>query len=78
MLDRFEGLIHPLAEPTYLDAREEALARIAARDEREWPILAVALTLEVPIWTEDQDFFGAGVPTWTTGRVRLYFTAGNG
>ncbi|WP_455227346.1 PIN domain-containing protein [Lautropia mirabilis] len=25
-----------------------------------------------PIWTEDQDFFGTGVPTWTTDRVELY------
>ncbi|HZC23037.1 MAG TPA: PIN domain-containing protein [Candidatus Binatia bacterium] len=24
-----------------------------------------------PIWTEDADFFGAGVATWTTDRVEL-------
>ena len=28
--------------------------------------------LDCPIWTEDQDFFGTGVPTWTTDRVELY------
>lgn len=77
VLDGFEGLIHPLAESTYLAAREDALARIATRDERDWPILAAALTLDLPIWTEDQDFFGTGVPTWTTDRVRLYL-AGDG
>lgn len=42
------------------------------RDEADWPILALALTLRCPIWTEDKDFFGAGVATWTTDRVRLY------
>ena len=38
----------------------------------DWPILAVAIAFEVPIWTEDKDFFGCGAATWTTDRVRLY------
>jgi hypothetical protein len=25
-----------------------------------------------PTWTEDQDFFGSGVATWTTDRIELY------
>jgi len=41
------------------------LPRIEARDPDDWPILATALVL-------DWDFFGAGVPTWTTDRVELY------
>lgn len=36
------------------------------------PILATALALECPIWTEDNDFFGTGAPTWTTDRIELY------
>jgi hypothetical protein len=24
------------------------------------------------VWTEDSDFFGAGVATWTSDRVELY------
>jgi len=28
--------------------------------------------LGCPVWTEDADFFGAGVATWTTDRVALY------
>ncbi|TRU47719.1 MAG: hypothetical protein EWV91_10405, partial [Microcystis aeruginosa Ma_QC_Ca_00000000_S207] len=39
----------------------------------DWPILATALLFNCPIWTEDQDFFGTGVPTWTLDRVHLYF-----
>lgn len=50
----------------------EARERIARRDERDWPALAAALLLQCPIWTEDQDFFGTGVPTWTTATVHLY------
>ena len=37
-----------------------------------WPILAVALLLNCPIWTEDQDFFGVGVATWTTANIGLF------
>ncbi|TWP35324.1 PIN domain-containing protein [Leekyejoonella antrihumi] len=72
VLDHFEQLIRPLHESVYEIARDEALARIEQRDVRDWPILAAALTLGCPIWTEDQDFFGTGVPTWTTDRVELY------
>ena len=30
------------------------------------------LALGCAIWTEDTDFFGCGVATWTTDRVELY------
>jgi predicted nucleic acid-binding protein len=51
-------------------AKEEALARI--RDKDDWPALALALALllECAIWTEDQDFFGIGIATWTTNTVQ--------
>jgi len=45
--------------------------RVARRDENDWPILATALALRCPIWTEDTDFFGCGVATSTTDRVEL-------
>lgn len=72
LLDGFEGVVRPLDESVYGLARADALARIASRDAADWPILAVALVLGCPVWTEDQDFFGTGVPTWTTDRVELY------
>ena len=34
--------------------------------------LALALQLECAIWTEDQDFFGTGIATWTTNTVEIY------
>jgi len=46
------------------------LARV--RDADDWPALALAMQLECAIWTEDQDFFGTGVATWTTNTVELY------
>jgi predicted nucleic acid-binding protein len=49
-----------------------ARQRMASRDLADWPIAATALLLDCPIWTEDQDFFGAGIATWTTANVELY------
>jgi predicted nucleic acid-binding protein len=66
------GLVQTVESETY--TRFEALARerIDRRDEDDWPILASALLLDCPIGTEDTDFFGCGVATWTTDRVELY------
>lgn len=50
----------------YMDFEAEARKRLGARDPEDWPILAAALTLGCPIWTEDTDFFGCGVATWTS------------
>ena len=56
--------------------RRAALARIERRDPDDWPILATAMALDCPVWTEDNDFFGTGVPTWTSDRVELYLAEG--
>ena len=75
-LDQLGAVVLPVPEEVYEGRRAEALARIESRDPDDWPILASALAIECPIWTEDQDFFGAGVPTWTTDRVELYLAKG--
>ena len=51
---------------------QQRCKRLQKRDEDDWPVLATALALEYPIWTEDADFFGTGVATWTTDRVELW------
>jgi len=56
----------------------EARARIAHRDVRDWPGVAAALLLNCPIWTEDQDFFGTGLSTWTTATVDMYLHSSAG
>ena len=57
---------------TYASFEAVARERIDKRDEDDWPVLAAALALRCAIWTEDNDFFGCGVATWTTDRVELY------
>ena len=58
----------------YQAKKPTALARIGPRAPDDWPVLACALLLNCPIWTEDRDFFGTGVATWTTALVEQYFT----
>lgn len=74
-LSLLRNTVLAVPEEVYLDHKDEALARIERRDPDDWPILATALALECPIWTEDNDFFGAGVPTWTTDRVEIYLSS---
>jgi predicted nucleic acid-binding protein len=76
VLDRLPALVRPLQAEWYMAAKVEALRRIAARDADDWPVLACALILDCPVWTEDADFFGAGVATWTSDRVALYLAPG--
>ncbi len=58
----------------YGDFEAEARKRLAARDPDDWPILAAALALDCPIWTEDTDFFGCGVATWTSASIDSFLT----
>jgi predicted nucleic acid-binding protein len=59
---------HATFEAFEMVARE----RLKGRDEEDWSYLALALLLECPIWSENTDFFGAGVAIWTTDRVAMY------
>jgi hypothetical protein len=34
--------------------------------------MAHCIEISSSSWTEDQDFFGSGIATWTTDRVELY------
>lgn len=72
ILDQLRELVENVDSERYRDFEMLARQRIARRDEDDWPVLACALALDCPIWTEDTDFFGCGVATWTTDRVELY------
>jgi predicted nucleic acid-binding protein len=72
MLEALQSVVRPLDAELYQALEQPALARIGERDPDDWPALACALLLGCPVWTEDADFFGTGVATWTTSRVRLY------
>lgn len=73
-LAALRGVIQVVDLSEYEAMKSAALARVGARDADDWPILACALLLNCPVWTEDRDFFGTGIATWTTALVELYFT----
>ena len=62
----------------YAPFEPQARLRMERRDPDDWPILACALAMHCAIWTEDTDFFGVGVATWTTDNVELFFGAATG
>ena len=72
VLDTLESVVRPLEFDVYAGLQHQALQRIAMRDADDWPVLACAMTLGCPVWTEDADFFGTGVATWTSDRVALF------
>jgi predicted nucleic acid-binding protein len=47
----------------------EARGRMKARDEDDWPTVALALALNRPIWTQDKDFSVSGIKTYRTGEL---------
>ena len=74
LLNQLEGVVHAIDAEMYGAMQQQALQRIAIRDADDWPVLACAMTLGCPVWTEDTDFFGSGVATWTSDRIALYFS----
>jgi predicted nucleic acid-binding protein len=71
----FHHLVEPVDQDSYYLFEDEARKRLRGRDEDDWPVLAIALALGCPIWTEDVDFFGTGIAVWTTSRIEILLKA---
>ena len=67
--------VNVVGSEIYGEFENEARLRLRKIDEDDWPILASSLAMGVPLWTEDRDFFGAGIATWTTDRVEIFLRA---
>jgi len=65
-------MVEMIGSDVYGEFEVEARERLGQRDPEDWPILASALALGCPIWTEDTDFFGCGVATWTSRSVQMF------
>lgn len=72
MLDHLNNLIQVVDESIYEEYMIEAQDRMRGRDLYDWPVVATALTLNSPLWTEDRDFFGSGIAVWTTDTIHLF------
>ncbi len=75
VLNHLSRLVEVVDRTLYEEFEASARERMISRDEEDWPIVATALLLKCPVWTEDRDFFGSGIPTWTTETIDLYLRA---
>jgi predicted nucleic acid-binding protein len=75
VLDSLTGIVQVAPSEAYSAFEEAAKRRLARRDIDDWPILATAMAFGCSIWTEDADFFGAGIATWTTDRVEIFLSS---
>ena len=53
-------------QSVYERSLSEARRRIGRRDPDDIEILALAIQLKIPLWSNDNDFEDAGVPWYTT------------
>ena len=74
-LNALHVIVQPVDEAAYAGHEEEAKQRIREQDIDDWPVVALAITLDCPVWTEDKDFFGTGIPTWRTRNVEIYLSS---
>jgi predicted nucleic acid-binding protein len=66
VLAELKCLIQIVDSSLYQLYEQDAKNRIAIRDINDWSIIALALMLDCPIWTEDNDFL---VLEWLHGRA---------
>ena len=53
----------------YTAFEADARRLMASRDEEDWPTLALALALSLPVWSQDKDFPVGGVKVYGTGEL---------
>jgi predicted nucleic acid-binding protein len=70
-VEAVEANVVILDEAIYAAVEDEALAR-CQREPTDWPVVATALALSGDIWTNDNDYLGTGVPTWTTQTLQTW------
>jgi predicted nucleic acid-binding protein len=70
-LEAVEANVVILDESIYAALEDEARAR-SVRDPGDWPVVASALALSCGVWTNDNDFLGTGVATWTTPTLQSW------
>lgn len=70
-LDAVTNSVRPLALEFYTGRESAARARLHLRGQPDWPVLAAALAADGGVWSHDRDFFGVGVPLWSTRNIQF-------
>lgn len=71
VLDELAASLTILPESEYAPYLAEAAWRIPA-DPRDVSTVALALASDCGIWTGDRDFFGCGLPVWSSEVLRRW------
>ena len=53
----------------YTEFMQKAAKRMKDRDEDDVELLALALKMKLPVWSNDSDFKSAGIDVYTTARL---------
>ena len=61
---------------TYAGYEREARARFEAINDKDWPLVALALATGDDVWSNDVDLFGTGIAVWNTHNIRRMALAG--
>jgi predicted nucleic acid-binding protein len=56
-----------LDDADYVAQQTEARRRMNKRDPDDWPLVALALSRSLPIWSQDKDLSDSGLIVYTTG-----------
>jgi predicted nucleic acid-binding protein len=71
---QLQEVVNPISEELYIQYKNEAQRRINTRDSNDWEVVALAMSFDCPIWTEDKDFFGIDIATWNSQNVEIYLS----
>lgn len=64
------ALVTVLPIEFYAAMESAARERLHARAQSDWPVLAAALAAQGGVWSHDRDFFGVGVPVWSSRNMQ--------
>ncbi len=53
----------------YEDCIQKASQKLSGRDDDDIELLALALKLKIPVWSNDRDFQHAGIEVFTTAKL---------
>jgi predicted nucleic acid-binding protein len=73
-LEQLLQVIRLLEPAAYAMMETSARARLQDRGQRDWPVLAAAMTFDAGVWSNDRDFFGVGIAVWSTRNVHFAAT----
>ena len=67
-----ESMITVLEALHYEHQEMPARSRLTSGGQKDWPLLAAALALDAPVWSNDKHLWGTGVAVWVTRNIGFW------